>query len=44
LLVVCADIVVRVLPGDTELRLGVVTAFLGVPFFLAFLFKARRVW
>lgn len=44
LLVVCADIVVRILPGDTELRLGVVTAFLGVPFFLAFLFKARRVW
>lgn len=43
-LLMAADILVRVVPGETELRLGVVTAFLGVPFFLALLIKARRVW
>ena len=44
ILVSAADILVRLVPGDNELRLGVVTAFLGVPFFLAFLFKERRNW
>jgi iron complex transport system permease protein len=44
LLLAAADILVRITPGETELRLGVVTAFLGVPFFLALLIKSRRVW
>jgi iron complex transport system permease protein len=39
-----ADILVRLIPGENELRLGVVTAFLGAPFFLFYLFKQRRVW
>lgn len=43
-LLTAADIGVRLLPSQNELRLGVVTAFLGVPFFLFFLFRARRVW
>lgn len=43
-LVSAADILVRLIPGENELRLGVVTAFIGAPFFLFYLFKQRRVW
>jgi iron complex transport system permease protein len=43
-LLTMADILVRLLPTVTELRLGVVTAMLGVPVFLAQLAKARRLW
>ena len=43
-LVSAADILVRLIPGENELRLGVVTAFIGAPFFLVYLFKQRRVW
>jgi len=43
-LVAAADIFVHLIPGNDELRLGVVTAFLGVPFFIAYLLKERRVW
>jgi len=43
-LLTMADILVRLLPTVTELRLGVVTALLGVPVFLAQLAKARRLW
>lgn len=39
-----ADIAVRVIPATNELRLGVVTALLGVPVFLAWLFRERRLW
>lgn len=39
-----ADIVVRVVPTANELKLGVVTAFLGVPVFLIHLMQARRLW
>ena len=35
---------VRVIPAETELRLGVVTAFLGVPVFLVHLMRERRLW
>lgn len=42
LLLVIADIGVRVLPGDTELKLGVVTALLGAPFFLWLIIYTRR--
>ncbi|WP_439814570.1 FecCD family ABC transporter permease [Zavarzinia sp. CC-PAN008] len=43
-LLTAADIVVRLIPASNELKLGVVTAFLGVPFFLVLLFRARRIW
>jgi len=43
-LLTMADILVRLLPTVTELRLGVVTALLGVPVFLTQLAKARRLW
>lgn len=37
-----ADILVRIVTPDQEMKLGVLTALLGVPFFLALIFKARR--
>ena len=43
-LLVLADVAVRVIPTTSELRLGVVTAFLGVPVFLAHLMRERRLW
>jgi iron complex transport system permease protein len=43
-LLTAADMVVRALPTEQELRLGVVTAVLGVPVFLHHLLKARRLW
>jgi iron complex transport system permease protein len=38
-----ADIAVRALPAADELRVGVVTALIGVPFFLAMIFSERRL-
>ena len=43
-LLTAADMVVRAVPTEQELRLGVVTAVLGVPVFLHHLLKARRLW
>ena len=42
ILLLLADVGVRVLPTTQELRLGVVTALIGVPFFLFLIFKTRR--
>lgn len=39
-----ADLGVRVIPTTNELKLGVVTAFLGVPVFLLHLMRERRIW
>ena len=39
-----ADIGVRLIATSNELKLGVVTAFLGVPVFLAYLLRERRLW
>jgi len=39
-----ADIAVRLIPTDSELRLGVLTALLGVPVFLVHLLRERRLW
>jgi iron complex transport system permease protein len=39
-----ADIAVRLIPAATELRLGVLTAILGVPVFLYSLVRERRLW
>ena len=36
ILLVAADLLIRLLPTMTELKLGVVTALLGVPFFIYF--------
>lgn len=43
-LLTCADILVRVMPTTNELKLGVLTAFLGVPVFLVHLLRERRQW
>jgi iron complex transport system permease protein len=43
-LLTLADVAVRVIPTTAELKLGVVTAFLGVPVFLVHLMRARRLW
>ena len=42
ILLLLADVAVRLLPTATELRLGVVTALIGVPFFLILILKTRR--
>ena len=34
LILVLADIAVRIIPGDTELKLGVVAALIGAPVFV----------
>ena len=41
-LLLAADIAVRAIPAADELRVGVVTALIGVPFFLAMIFTERR--
>jgi iron complex transport system permease protein len=43
-LLTLADILVRIIPTSGELKLGVVTAFLGVPVFLVYLLRERRLW
>ncbi len=40
-LLTLADLLVRLLPGQ-ELKLGVVTALVGAPFFLALILRGRR--
>jgi iron complex transport system permease protein len=42
LLVLVADIAVRLVPSGPELMLGVFTSLIGVPFFLWLVFKLRR--
>jgi iron complex transport system permease protein len=39
-----ADIAVRLINIMNELKLGVVTAFLGIPIFLLHLMRERRLW
>ncbi len=43
-LLTLADTAVRLIPTPTELKLGVVTAMLGVPVFLLHLLRERRQW
>jgi iron complex transport system permease protein len=43
-LLTIADLGVRIVPTTNELKLGVVTAFLGVPVFLIHLMRERRLW
>lgn len=42
-LLTASDIAVRLVPGAIEIKLGVVTALIGVPFFLAMIFGERRL-
>jgi len=42
-LLTAADIGVRAIPAAIELKLGVVTAMIGVPFFIAMIFSERRM-
>jgi iron complex transport system permease protein len=42
-LLAAADIAVRTVPAAHELKVGVLTALIGVPFFLAMIFAERRV-
>jgi iron complex transport system permease protein len=41
LLLLVADMIVRLLPAQTEIKVGVVTALLGAPFFLWLIVKNR---
>ena len=41
-LLLAADILVRLLPTHTEIKVGVITALIGVPFFLLLLTRARQ--
>lgn len=43
-LLTLADIGVRLIPTSSELKLGVLTALLGVPVFLIHLMRERRLW
>lgn len=43
ILLIAADIAARLLGGSTELPIGVVTAIIGVPFFLAVLLRGERI-
>jgi iron complex transport system permease protein len=43
-LLTAADCLVRVIPANQELKLGVVTAFIGVPVFVFHLMRERRLW
>jgi iron complex transport system permease protein len=43
-LLTLADLAVRLIATSNELKLGVVTAFLGVPVFLVHLMRERRLW
>lgn len=42
-LLLLSDIIVRLVPGAIEIKIGVVTALIGVPFFLAMIFRERSV-
>lgn len=44
ILLLAADITVRLLPTQQELKIGVLTALLGAPFFLHLILKSKREW
>jgi iron complex transport system permease protein len=43
-LLIGADLAVRLIPTDLELKLGVVTALLGAPLFALIAWRAARSW
>ncbi len=40
-LLLAADIAIRMVGGPNEIRLGVITALIGAPFFIAIIFRER---
>ena len=42
-LLLAADIIVRLVPGPIEIKIGVITALIGVPFFIVMIFRERQV-
>lgn len=44
LMLVLADLVARTLPGDVEVKLGVITALIGAPLFGLIAWRAARSW
>lgn len=41
-LLTCADIATRIIPSTTDIKVGVLTALIGVPFFLFLIVRERR--
>lgn len=41
-LLLAADIAVRIIPSTTDIKVGVLTSIIGVPFFLAMILRQRR--
>jgi iron complex transport system permease protein len=41
-LMLAGDVAVRLLPGGSEVQLGVVMSLIGAPFFFALLYSMRR--
>ena len=41
-LLLAADIAVRIIPSTTDIKVGVLTAIIGVPFFLYLIVRERR--
>jgi iron complex transport system permease protein len=41
---ICSDLLARIIISPSELPVGVVTAFLGAPFFLYLLYLRKRPW
>lgn len=44
LILVVADVLTRIIPADTPLRIGVVTALFGAPLFAVIAWRAARSW
>ncbi|HSP24893.1 MAG TPA: iron chelate uptake ABC transporter family permease subunit, partial [Saliniramus sp.] len=42
-LLLAADIAVRIIPSTTDIKVGVLTAIIGVPFFLYLIVRQRRM-
>lgn len=41
-LILIADVLIRVIPSQTELKIGVLTALVGAPFFIFILYKMKK--
>jgi iron complex transport system permease protein len=41
-LLTAADILVRIIPAQNEIKVGVVTALIGAPLFIGLVFRHRR--
>jgi iron complex transport system permease protein len=41
-LLLAADVAVRIIPSTSDIRVGVLTSIIGVPFFLYLILRERR--